>query len=69
MENSVENKEKKVVSGIEFSSDGGLITWREIYTDGSDGNWEGTNIETNDLQRLKKLREDLQEEYGDEVKI
>jgi hypothetical protein len=61
--------EKKKVQGIEFSSDGGLVIYREIFKDDSSGKWESTSIETNDLRRLKDLREELKERYGEDVKI
>ncbi len=69
IENSLEKAGEKVVIGVEFSSDNGLIIWREVYGDNSVGVWETTNLETNDKNGLKSLREDLQEEYGEDVKI
>ncbi|MFA6430489.1 MAG: hypothetical protein WC229_01185 [Candidatus Paceibacterota bacterium] len=66
-----EGKIEKKVIGIEFSSDGGLVTAREVYEDGSvGGNLEevGT-LETNDLPGIRKLRGELKEKYGEDVKI
>jgi len=61
--------EKKVI-GIEFGSDAGLVTAREVYEDGSvSGNLEIDILETNNLPGIRKLRQELQERYGDDVKI
>jgi hypothetical protein len=64
-----EGKIEKKVQDIEYSSDGGLITYREIYEDGSLGNWETTNIETSNGPGLMKLRKDLKDKYGGSVEM
>jgi hypothetical protein len=69
METNGEGKIEKKIQDIEYSSDGGLVTYREMYVDGSVGAWETTNIETNDMPSLKKLREDLKQKYGDSVEM
>ncbi len=67
MEN-FDNKEK-IVKGIEFTSEDGLVLWREIYDGGAGGVWETTSIETNDTNRFKQLRNDLKDKYGDDIEM
>lgn len=59
----MENIEKKTV-GAEMTSEDGLFIWREIYEDGTNGNWERTGVETNNGQGMLRIKEELKRKYG-----
>jgi len=59
----MENIEKNVGS-VELTSEDGLLIWRKIYDDGTNGDWERTGISTADRNGLIRLKEELEEKYG-----
>lgn len=63
IENNFEKFEKKVRS-VEFTSEDGLIIWRELYEDNSSGLWERTDISTSDKNGFLRLKGKLEEKYG-----
>jgi len=65
----LENLKVEKITGIEFASQNGLVIWREVCEIGPVGNWQKTDFKDGDAARLKLLRKELQEKYGEEVKI
>jgi hypothetical protein len=64
IENGVEQKK---VSEIAIESFDGLWEYREIYQDGTEGDWQRTGVSTADLAESKRLRNSLKDIYGEEA--
>jgi len=64
-----ENFEKKIVASIDLGSLDGLCEWREMYADGTTGNWEHTSVGTDDSNGINRLKNELRRKYGEEIEI
>ena len=57
-------REQKGIKEIEFTSEDGLVIYREKYEGGGEGVWERTGVSTADKKGILRVRQELEERYG-----
>ena len=57
------------ISGLEFDSSEGMVTWRRVRADGTTSAWEQSTVETGDQKAFLKLKSKLEEKYLREESI